>query len=29
VERAEELMMAAANGEFQGESRMGSRDRPR
>jgi hypothetical protein len=29
VERAEELTLAAARGNFPGESRMGSRDRPR
>jgi len=27
VKRAEELMLAAAKGEFPGESRMGSKDR--
>jgi hypothetical protein len=27
VERAEELMRAAAKGEFPGKSRMGSKDR--
>jgi hypothetical protein len=29
VARAEELVLAAAKGDFPGESRMGSRDRPR
>jgi len=28
IERAEELMLAAAKGDFPGESRMGSKDRP-
>jgi hypothetical protein len=27
VERAEELMLAAAKGDFPGQSRMGSKDR--